>query len=685
LCSSQEINAKETIKDINGEKTIKVDRQNTTKNKGSSSRDHSNVNEHFERATRNETFEREKSSKQSIDEKRTKESTSIQHELSKDKKNSTTFSKETNYIGEVLNHTNGIKSDDIGYKQSGTNRLKRARSPSMVFDHGDSLHSKTKRLDENINSNNRELKRPNSRNEKLTRNNAFDSSKDILHCERISRRDVEISHCNKSYVDRENVERDRGSRMHFGRQDVEHERINRTHHGRKDFEQERHNRMHHGRQDIEQRHAHRIHHRRQEIEQECVNKINHGRQEFEQDCINKTHHRRHDVEKRDRSKIQDFEIGMEVNERINSRYEDSKRHYNGQEMSQESRQFVCSRELSPKSRQLNGLRDLDLEVRRFRLPQDLSPPSRQMATSQDMIEEQRLQAYDKYNLRHYDHDMKRSPEKSREVGILRSQCLEDESKGITYPKWFTAQTNTSCLGRVEGNCSTKLSVDLGNESFEKDNINFPILHGNYGNQDFSVPSQIYSSGYSDLTRDTYMDLHSPRYKTNYSNPQEMKFIQRNNYDILGVCNSPKDFNCFDVERSHANQRFGMNSLHSFDHLDGNTRRDYGINDFPQSSLISSSIPSLSKNMHEDSWRHLSQGNDLLGSYRNDINHESTTKIQDYTTSWNNIVPSPPPSSFRHSTFENPHVSSLGSSWSQPSLYSLPSTNLMPFSQRELWS
>jgi len=683
LCSSQEVSAKATINDINGEKSIKIERQSTTKNKHrGGSRDYSNVNE----PSRNETFEREKSSKQSIDEKRTKESTSVQHELSKDKnKTPTNFSKETNYIGEGFNHTNGIKSEDIVYKQSGTNRLKRARSPSMIIDNGDSLHFKTKRLDENINSNNRELRRPNSRNEKQIWNNAFDSSKDILHRERIRRRNAEISHCNKSNMDRENVEQDRASRMHFGRQDVEQEQINRTHHGRKDFEQERHNRMHHGRQDIEQRHANRIHHRRQEIEQECINKIHHGKQEFEQDRINKIHHGRHDFEKRDRSKIQDFEIAMEVNERNKSRYEDSKRHYNGPEMSLESMQFTCSRELSPKSRQLNGLRDLDPEVRRFRLPRDLSPPSRRMATSRDMIEEQRLEAYNKYNLRQYDHDMKRSPEKSREVGISKSQCIEDELKGITYPKWFTSQTNTSCLGRVEGNRSTKLPIDLGNESFEKDNIKFPILHGNYGNQDFSMPSQTYSSDYSDLTRDTYVDLHSPRHKIDYSNPQEMTFMQRNNYDVLGVCNSLKDFNCFDVEKSYGNQRFGMNSLHSFDCLDGNTRRDYGINDFSQSSLISSNIPSLSQNMHEDSWRHLSQGNDLLGSYRNDINHESTTKIQDYTTSWNNIVPSSPPSSFRHSTFENPHVSSLGSSWNQPNLYSLPSTNLMPFSQRELWS
>jgi len=595
----------------------------------------------------------------------------MQYESSRNKKkNSTNFNVEVKQIDEGLNHTNQAKIEDNVHKQHTTNRLKRVRSPSMIFDHGDSLSSKARRSNENVNCNNRELRRIISKDERKTRNDFFDSSKDIVHRERITKGDAVLSHCNKSNMAGENVECDRASRMHYGRQDIEQEQIlNRTHHRRKEFEQERSSMTHHRRQDMEQGHASRIHNRRQQIEQKHVNKIHHGM---------------HDVEKRGRSNKQDFEMIKELNERNNLRYEDFKRNYDGQEISPESRQLMSRRELSPKSRRQSGLRELELECRRFRSPRDLSPKLRHITTSQDMLDEQRSDTYDKYGLRNHGHDIKRSPEKSREAGISRNQCIEDESKRITYPKWFTAQTNIGGLGRVEGNRLTNFSVDLESEAFEKDNLKFPTLHGNYGNHDFSMHSQTYGSDYRDLTKDIYMDLHSPRLQTDYSNSKEMTFMQKNNYDIFGVHDSPKDFNCFDVERNYENQRYGINSLHSFGHLDGNIGRDYRINDFPQNSSIGFDIPSISKNIHEDSWKHLSQKNGLLNSYRNDINHAPITKAQDYTTSWNTMIPSSPSSSFRQSSFENPPISSLGSSWNQSSLYSLPSTNSMPFPQRELW-
>lgn len=706
LCffSSQGISTKENIKDDNVEKVDEVERRSLrNRNRGGSLGD-TNANGHPERPCKDKTLEIEKSSKPITDEKGVNKSASMQHEsIREKKKNFINLSEETKCIqfGEELSrHTTRTMSENNVQKQHATSRLKRARSPSMIFDCRDALNYKAKRLNENRDWNNREFKRPISKDEKQTRDNAYTSPKDILHRQRITRCDVEISQCNKFNMAREDVEQERASRIHHGRevveqertsriyhgrQDVEQEFASRIHHERQDFEHERKSRIHHGRQDVEQERTNRIHHGRQDVELERANRTHHERQDIEQEHANRIHHGRQDVEKRERFKKHDLEMVKEVNERNNSRYEDSKRNCNGREMSLESRQIMCLRDLSPTSRRSSGQRDLEPDFKRFKSPRGLSPESRQMSTSRNILDQQKLEAYDKYNLRNYDHDMGTSPEKSRELGISRAQCIEDEPSGITYPKWYTVQSNIGSLGRIDSNCSTNLPVDLEIESFERKNLKFPILHGNYESHDFPMHSQTYGTNYSDITRSTYMDLHSPRLEMDYSNPQEMSFMRKNNYDILGVHNSSNDFNCFDMERkSHPNQRFGMNNLNSFDHITTNIGRDYGINNFPRSSLIGSNIPSFSKDMHEDSWN-LSHNNSLLTPYRNhDINHSSTTKIQDYTTSWNNIIPSSPPSSYRHSTFENSHITSLESSWNQPSLYSLPSTNFMPFSQRELW-
>jgi hypothetical protein len=563
--------------------------------------------------------------------------------------------------------------------------------------------------------------------------------------------DEEQERTNRNHHGRSHLEHERKNRAHYERRDAEQERGDRINHGKQDLEQERGDRINHGKQDLGQERASRTHHRRQENDKRerskkdefsmarelnirnnlrygesrrnynfrdinpesrrltCLRDLSprsrrlNGSQDLEYEPRRLSGPRDLELEPRRLGGPQDLELEprrlggprdleLELRQLGGPRdLELEPRRLGGpRDLELESRRLGGSRDFELESRQSSGLRDSECELKCFKSPQDLSPKSRRLTRSRDMNDQQRLDAYDQYSMKNYnDDDIRRSPEKSRGIGILKVQCPEEEQKGIAFPKWFTAQSNTCSLGRIEGNRSLNLPLDLGGESFGRENFKFPSFHGNHGFHDFPIHSQTYGTDYSDLSKVNYTDLHSSnlRHQIDYSNPQEVTYTQRNKYETYGLHNSSSDLNCFDTQtKTYSNQTFGMDNLHSLNQLDGGIGRDYGINDFHRGSLIGSDMPNLSKDIREDPWNYLSPNNNLLTSYRNDISHTPLIKSHDYTPSWNNIAPSSPPSSYiRHSTFENPHISSLGSSWNQPSLYPLPSTNLMPFPQQEPWS